>query len=187
MNTVRTFIATPVLIPFDGRLLIGEMKKDIEAYGWGVRWVNPDQLHVTLRFLGDTDTLSVPRIAASLEHAFNGFEPFDPAIRGFGIFGRKSAPRVIWMDLDGKEFFINLKEKVDRALESLLPGEEELPFKPHLTIGRVKRTGNAGGLMEVIRAYSEGLEIPVRVERIIFYKSTLQSGGPVYTPLKTIE
>ena len=186
MESVRTFIAVPLKLPEKLIDLTERVKKACENEGWGVKWINLSQLHVTLHFIGDIDQLVIPLISDSLEDSISSFKGWRSGITGFGVFGRGKAPRIIWMGFKNERVFSILKKKIDESLKNILPIEQELSFKPHATIGRIKRPGNLPGLKEILDYYNEDLNVPVEINRVIFYKSELQKKGPIYSPLKTI-
>jgi RNA 2',3'-cyclic 3'-phosphodiesterase len=186
MDTTRAFIAVPVMLPAELLDKAEDLKNEIISEGWGIKWVNFSQLHVTLRFLGEIESSLIPEISGSLEELLSDCTGGQINVTGFGFFGRRKDPRVLWMGLDGEEIFTEMKRRVDLALKNILPGEEVQPFKPHLTIGRVKYPGNPRVLADILEFYSKDLEIPVELNRVIFYKSELQKKGPLYSPLKII-
>lgn len=103
-----------------------------------VRWTPPEQIHLTLRFLGNISADSVPELEAALRRACAGVSAFGLAAEGFGCFPDGSHPRILWIGMNGE--LDSLTSLVERVVRETGPwGErEDKAFHPHLTIGRVK-------------------------------------------------
>ena len=153
-----------------------------------VQWVKADNIHLTLKFLGDISANDVPKIAEALAASVNSVEPFQFTAAGLGCFPNLRKPRVVWagVEEDGARKLIALAEAVEAALNPLGYPPEERPFSPHITLGRVRRetpppdaarTGQAVAAQPAVRY---GIE---SVNAIHLMKSDLQPGGAVYTLL----
>jgi 2'-5' RNA ligase len=177
----RTFIA--VKIETGEKLkdlvstLASEMKED------PIRWVSTDHMHLTLAFLGDTDDETVKRVISMLESNCTGFGEVNFTISGLGVFRNISDPRVIWAGIGSDEKFENLFKTIKDGLGSIGISIEERQFKPHLTLGRVKRLKNKSTLERMIGQFSETIFQEVSVSEVVFYESILQQSGPLYLPL----
>jgi 2'-5' RNA ligase len=105
-----------------------------------VRWVAPEGIHLTLKFLGDTPRTRVPQIEAALQRACLGFEPFEFSVEGRGCFPNTRRPRVVWVAVRDKgQNLMRLSAAVEHEVEPLGWPTEERGFSPHLTLGRVGR------------------------------------------------
>lgn len=186
METIRTFIASPVDTPSVMKVRILSIIQELNRAGWKIKWVDPELLHLTYRFLGETDIAQVPEISSSLLRSFRGIKKVSAEIIRFGFFGSVRSPRVIWIGLDNAEAFSRIKDCVDMALADLIPLNDERTFRPHLTIGRVKQPGDPDVLRGIMEEERSQPRVSLEVERIIFYRSVLQKRGPVYSPLETI-
>jgi 2'-5' RNA ligase len=187
MGNVRSFIAVPIGISPGLTEVIHDLILEINREGWRIRWVNISQVHVTLRFLGEIEQSIIPDISASLDQYLPGFHKEQVHVTGFGYFGSGKSPRVIWMGLDNEAYFSNLKKRVDEALQRILPEDSRQPFKPHVTLGRVRRAAGAGVLDRIFGKYRPDLHHPVEAKRVVLYRSDLSPKGPLYTALKIIE
>ncbi len=104
-----------------------------------VRWVKPDQMHLTLKFLGDVSADAVPSVIAGLQRIGSEFAPFALKLGGWGCFPNFSKPRVIWIGLEGAlDPLRGLQARVEQETASLSGHKEDKPFAPHLTLGRTK-------------------------------------------------
>jgi 2'-5' RNA ligase len=143
-----------------------------------VRWVAPDNMHLTLRFLGDTPEDKLPVIAAELDAITQQFQPFQLHLNEIGCFPNRKRPRVIWAGLEGELKTLNvLQSRIEKAVQSLGWEEDDRPFRAHLTIGRVKDSSQAARL-----SWEQQLDrqvVPVTAVNLI--ESQLRPSGPVYT------
>lgn len=134
----------------------------------GVRWVCGRPIHLTLKFLGEVEESRVPTLREAL--ACVRMAPFEIRVRGIGSF-----PRVIWAGVEGP--VASLAERIEAACIPLGFAREDRPFKPHATIGRVKKGR--------VRCESDADFGAQRVESFALMKSDLRPEGPVYTELET--
>ncbi len=148
----------------------------------GVRWVPAESVHLTLKFLGDVDEEMVPRLKEALVAVAAAAEPFALSLSGGGCFPNARAPRVVWVGLgEGAEEAAALARAVERALQPLGFAAENRPFKPHLTIGRVKdpraAAPTAARKIEQLLGYGAPA---ARVVAVALIKSTLTAEGSRY-------
>jgi RNA 2',3'-cyclic 3'-phosphodiesterase len=182
MATLRTFIAVPVPAPQPLRKLIAQLA----ALGRAIKPVDPDQLHVTLKFLGDTAAGQVPELAAAVRHGVSGQAAFDVALRRTGVFPHARRPTVVWAGIERGDPLTRIANDLEQRLESLGFPREHRAYQPHLTLARI-RSRPPGELAALLERESQSDFGAVSIESVVFYQSELQSGGPVYTPLETIE
>lgn len=147
-----------------------------------INWVKPDNLHITLKFLGDTPPEDIPSISSRLKQCATALSPFDFSIKNFGYFGNLRFPRVLWMGIEQEEKNIeNAFRLIQKEMDSLGFREEKQVFKPHLTIGRIKKMEDTRRLRELESEFS-GTELQqVQVDSFTLFKSKLTSTGPVYS------
>jgi 2'-5' RNA ligase len=149
-----------------------------------VTWVNPQQLHWTLKFLGDTPLLDVPRICAAVTKAVADFAPIDIAAEGVGAFPDLERPRTIWVGAgEGTDELIALHAAIDGGLADIGFRPEGRRYRPHLTIGRVR---GQQGLDELGRRIAEQGNFDAGLSTIYdvgVFSSELTRHGPIYEPL----
>ncbi len=105
----------------------------------GAKVMSPDSLHITLRFLGDQDPAMTTELCQALEEAVEGEGPFEMAFRSVGCFPGEHRPRVLWAGVEDGGALPRIVERLERRLQDMgLPGEAR-PFRPHLTLARLKR------------------------------------------------
>lgn len=178
MQQIRAFIA--IELPEDARRALGDTARRLaEQLPQGsVRWVRPELIHLTLRFLGDTAVAKLPTIAAALDALGAQHAPFTLALSEAGCFPNRKRPRIIWAGLDGQLAPLQaLKRDLDRALAASGWELEDRPFQPHLTLGRVKDSRLLQGV-----AWQASVErVGVPVTAVVLMESELTRSGPVYT------
>jgi RNA 2',3'-cyclic 3'-phosphodiesterase len=183
---VRTFIS--VHIPDTVRRDIGAMVDGLRpAGGSEVKWIRPESLHLTLKFLGDVEEGRITAVGSAVETAVSSMPAFDLALGGTGAFPNARRPSVLWIGVPmGAEPMAALAGSIESALAGLGFDREKRPFSAHLTIGRVRPAGNAQRTME--RMAETGFECaPFKVGAVHVMKSELQRSGAEYTVLRTIK
>ena len=154
---IRSFIAIPV--PSAGiRALEDAVKKlDSTDIGGSVRWVRPEGIHLTLKFMGDIQAEMAERILVALPPAAAQFPPFELSISGLGVFPNPRRPRVLWAGVHGDlEILAALQLAVDDAVGKLGLPKEQRSFNPHLTLGRVRRDVPEGQLRKIGEIVTDG-------------------------------
>lgn len=182
MKVIRTFVA--VLIDEDLRKKISEVQEAVKKLAPDVKWVSPENFHVTLKFLGNIDEDVVPKVSAAVDDAVRSHPPFDLTISGLGAFPSPARARVIWVGIeDGREQLVHLASVVEKSLRKLGFQREEKSFKAHITIGRVKTSKYLDKLAAGIAAVDARDLGTQRVSSVAVMESRLQREGPVYVPL----
>ena len=156
---IRSFIA--ILVPQAGIQALEDAVKRLDLdIGGSVRWVRPEGIHLTLKFMGDIQAEMVERVLAALPPVAARFPPFELSISGFGVFPNPRRPQVLWAGLHGDlETLLELQSAVDDAVGELGLSKEQRRFNPHLTLGRVRRDVPDGQLRKIGRVM-EDAELP---------------------------
>ena len=153
----------------------------------GLRWARPESLHLTLRFWGDLRADAVPVVCAGLQRAAAASSPFLAPVRGLGCFPNTKRPRVLWMGLEDPELqLLLLRRRIDAwlAAEELPP--EEKPFRPHLTVARVRRVPERRALDTFLAAHANQPFGSVPVSHLHLMRSDLSGKGAVHTRLHSL-
>ncbi len=185
METIRTFIALE--IPENLRKVISGIQQRLIRNTGGIRWVKPENMHLTLKFLGSTKSERVKEISTGLENAAKEYCPFVINISGIGAFPNPGNPKVIWAGIAENKQLWSFQKRLDNALSELEFPVEKRAFSPHLTLGRVKDTRIKKELGLVLRDFSLDDRDSFEASRIVFFRSDLHPTGPVYTVLKEIK
>ena len=189
-ETLRAFIA--IELPTEVTQHLGNLIQHLRGRGpSGVRWVRPEAIHLTLKFLGSIDVGRVTPILEALERSVQGQLSFRLHLEGAGAFPRLQAPRVLWVGLSGDvETLHRLQQGVEESLAALDFPPEKRPFSPHLTLGRVQRplSPHDRELLPAILGrlpVNEALAIPS--ERVSLMQSTLLPSGAIYRRIGEIQ
>jgi RNA 2',3'-cyclic 3'-phosphodiesterase len=189
MARMRTFIA--VELPPRVKARAAELIKQLRAAAADVNWVHPEQMHLTLKFLGDVPDTEVPDICRVVREVAARFEPFEVICRGAGAFPDIQRPRTVWIGItDGGEELRRLQAALDEDLQAKLGiAREHRGFHPHLTIGRVKREssggeGVLGGLLAQQAQFDADLAV---VDELVTFASFLARRGPTHEALDHAE
>lgn len=184
MDSLRTFIAVELdkqIIEELTRIL--NLLKEAEA---DVKWVNPPNAHITLKFLGSVQEQKIEKISKIIEESVSVYKPFSLATQSLGAFPTLNSPRVIWIGaLSENEKLEELTETLETKLVSLHFAKEKRCFKPHITIGRVRSNKNNVQLINLLRT----LEIAKKemlVKTVTLFKSTLSPKGSIYERLSVL-
>ncbi len=151
-----------------------------------VRWVGENNLHITLKFLGDVSPANLEKLAEALQGETTKHAPFDLSLERIGAFPNSKKARVLWIGIEAPADLGTLQHCVEGVATRLSYPAEERPFSPHLTIGRVNQnasTADLAGIRAALEGCRVGLVGTVRVDAIHIFKSDLLPGGSVYTHL----
>ncbi len=152
-----------------------------------IRWVNPEGIHLTLKFLGDTPAVKQSSLERALTQAAEGHAQFDLAAGGLGCFPNLKRPRVAWVGLhQNLDALVALRNSVEEHIAPLGYPTENHPFNPHLTVGRVRREARRSDVERVgefIASAPPGEPVPFRVAAVTLFRSELKPDGAVYTAL----
>jgi len=180
----RTFIGLPLRV--EGIFLQARHKLIASLKEERISWTNPDQYHVTLRFIGDTDFVKVKEIGNKLHAGIHIPERISLDIASLASFGPRKRPRVIWLGFEETDFFENLKSEVDHVLKQCGIPATEQPFRAHLTLGRVRSLQNLQGYYHAVEEMKQLFPGSVIFEKLVFFRSILGPRGPEYRVLDEI-
>jgi len=182
---IRSFLA--IELPETIQKKIKEVQEDLKSSHADVRWVSPEKIHLTLKFLGNIEELRIEPIVKSVEEPVHITPSFHLWVRGMGAFPHFKNPRVIWMGLvDEKGVLGPFQKQLETELEKIGFQAEDRPFQPHLTLGRAKSNRGRDELIGRMEGYREEEFGDFQVERLILFKSDLRPSGPIYTPLREL-
>ncbi len=181
-SSIRSFIA--IELPENVRRLLEKLSLELKKSDAAVGWVRPESIHLTLKFLGNVAPDVIEQIKPVLSGIASRFSSFRLEAAGCGAFPTIKAPRVIWTGLGGDgETLALLQKEVETAMIPFGFEPENRPFRPHLTIGRVKGRQHLQALQQILLASQGFTAEPFDVEELVLYKSELRPDGARYTPL----
>ena len=190
MATIRSFIA--IELPAAAHQVLAGLQsrlKDVTPPNT-VRWTAPQNIHLTLHFLGNVAVADVEQISDIIEAAASAYPPFLLMLAGLGCFPHTRRPSIVWVGVSEETGTLNklYRDLGDRLKRDIGFAPETRPYSPHLTIGRVKK-GLAGSRLRQLGQVLEpeqaqvGQLLTVDVKEISLIKSDLKPDGPAYTPL----
>ncbi len=152
-----------------------------------IKWVDPDNFHLTLKFLGETQTDKIPFIENSLKEIAKNYKKFEIEISGIGVFPNLYKPKVLWIGINKYEILTEIAHQIDTKLQKIGFEPETRIFKPHLTIGRIKFIRSLSKLKNYVEKNSEKFFNRQKINSIILYQSILSPQGAKYNALKIIK
>ena len=181
---LRTFIAVP--IPADILTRIREVQEAFAAYKFPVRWVRPESIHLTLKFLGEIAEADLERVYDAMAASLQIVRPLSLHAKGVGVFPTVKRPKVLWVGIGGElESLKKIQAELENNLEKIGFPKEKRPFNAHLTLGRVKGKIDSRKLAGAMREFSDFTTESFSAEEIVLFKSDLKPSGAVYTRLRT--
>ncbi len=171
---LRAFVALE--IEPETRARVKAMVDDLRPGLTNVRFVPLEQLHLTLRFLGDIPRSAVAPLSAALERAARECPAADVELEGIGMFPERGHPRVLWLGLALPEPIFTLQAACEAAAQAVGLPPETRPFRPHLTLGRWKGPAPRPSLPGVTLGTT-------RLSRVVLFESELSVSGATHTPL----
>jgi len=183
MALFRGFIAVDVDVSSN----ILDFIEEISKSGANVKLVEPENIHITLKFLGDTKEDLIDDITNITRDSVAGVKPFKIRLVGTGVFPNENYIRVVWIGIKDSEIIAEIANRIDDRLSSLGFKKERRGFSAHLTIGRVRTAENKENLLNIINKYSDLEFCSLDVSSINLVKSDLTPKGPIYTTLKEVK
>ena len=179
----RTFVAIELPRELRARIIEHTAELRREFPDVRARWVREQNLHLTLKFFGDVPVADIQTLSAAVGVATRLIKPFELTVSGCGAFPPRGQPKVLWIGIDDDPGGLStLHEVLERECERPGHAREQRPFRPHLTIARLRSTKDARSLghLHTERGFDSH---PVRVTEILIMRSELGSDGSRYTVL----
>ena len=181
-EAIRTFIA--IELNEEMRSELSSLQSALKKSEADVKWVAPESIHLTLKFLGSIDEEKIKKMQNILSDIVKNFKPFFLSLKDMGAFPKLNYPRVIWVGVDeGKTEVSKLAKELEDGLEKIGISKEGKEFHPHITLGRVKSQKNKDKLSHVIETTKFEPKSKIDVNHLTLFKSQLTPQGPIYTPL----
>ena len=190
MEQIRSFIA--IELPLEVKTELASLEKRIKAgRHYFVKWVDPEGIHLTLKFLGNITSTAVPQIVEAITRAARPISPLRLQVEGLGAFPNLMRPQVIWVGIGGEvEKLGALQKGIDDALSPLGFTPESRSFSPHLTFGRLRDRITLGERQDFAqRISSMGFEtgLSFEVSDIKLMRSQLTPRGAIYSQLASVK
>ena len=182
-DSIRAFIAVELNQAIKD--IVQSAIKSLQESEVDVKWVNAQNAHLTLKFLGNISVDKIPLIRQALQDISRQTLPFVIATEALGAFPSLDTPRVIWLGLkQGHDELKNCARKIENALNGLGFAKESRAFSGHITVGRIKSQKNLKNLASLLKEKPFGGAETQEVKALTLFKSTLTSNGPVYDAIE---
>ncbi len=186
MEKIRTFIAIKLAPEIISN--IGRVQEELKRTDAQVKWVEPDNIHLTLKFLGHVTLAELEKVKITTKETLGPFAPFEISVARLGAFPKIKYPRVIWVGIDrGREELKRITSHLEERLTRIGFAREKREFSPHLTLGRVKSRKGRERLIEALSLVKASNLGNMKVTKISIMKSELRLQGPIYTSLEEID
>lgn len=181
--TFRAFISVDI----DATPKLGEFEERLRGSNAFLKLVDLENIHLTLKFLGNTDEALIDDIIGIMALSVEEIEPFTMEMKGTGAFPNPNYMKVIWVGLENADALVIISKKLDRELTKLGFKREKRGFRPHITMARVKGPKNKKRLAQILKEYEGESFGSQNVECIRLKKSVLSREGPAYTTVKEVK
>jgi 2'-5' RNA ligase len=181
---MRSFIA--IDLPPDIKESIRGVICELSAGATGIRWVSVENIHLTLKFLGEVKEDLVPKVEKQLRAAAVKHKAFNITVRGAGAFPNLRSPNVLWIGIEVSEALLSLFRDIEAGMAGLGFEPEARRFSPHLTVGRVKDKNGTEPAMRRLSTYKDTIFGTIDVQEIRLMKSVLKPSGAEYSSVADI-
>ena len=185
---MRAFIA--IELPEDIRKALAQLQNRLKSCGADVKWVEPNNIHLTLKFLGEIDDTQFNKITSILQNFLASANSFSAVISSIGAFPNINSPKVIWIGIDKGDNEVKVIAKsLENEIKNVGIAMEDKSFSSHITIARIRSTLNLGKLVKELKILESDFSLQVRgfdVTKITLFKSSLTPKGPIYEILKEV-
>jgi 2'-5' RNA ligase len=178
----RTFIATKINPGTKFLNTYTKLKNELENEK--IKWVDKNNFHLTLFFLGDTSEEQINQVRLQLSNIADQFQAFQIKLKGLGVFKNFHKPRVLWAGIYEYEYLRQIKEYIDKEMLKIGFNPDAREFKPHLTISRIKWVDDKDKLKKLVKEHEDVFFEDQTIREITFYESILRPEGPEYKPIE---
>ncbi|MFH1646044.1 MAG: RNA 2',3'-cyclic phosphodiesterase [Candidatus Omnitrophota bacterium] len=181
---MRTFIA--IDINEDSKKELADLILNLKKTENNIKWVEPRNIHLTLKFLGNVSDELIEKIKIELKKISKSHKAFEMHLAQAGVFPKLTSPRVLWVGTDeGNEEILKLQSKIEDSMERLGLKKETRPFFTHTTLGRVKELKEKTKLTKKIEKENNfSSQYINHIDKITLYQSKLTPKGPIYSVIE---
>lgn len=185
IESKRLFLAIKIIASDKFINTICELKQHLKHEN--IRWIKTENLHLTLRFLGDTSFDEIQGIIDAITKAIENVKPFNIEILKLGVFGSSYHPKVIWFQIKDDDVLKNMERKISSELDIVGFRRDRQNFVPHLTIARMKSLTDKNLFKEIIKNYKDKIIQESEVQEVILYESILKRTGAIYKVIQKFD
>lgn len=181
---MRCFIAIEIPEVIKSELL--EIGEELKKHGADVRWVKPDNIHLTLKFLGNIKEEIAGKISGIIEAICSHYDSFDLTIKGLSVFPNRKSPRVLWVGIEGNNILATLQKEVDEGMSSIGFENEKREFTAHFTLGRFRSSRGKEALLDTINQRKNDNFGSITVRSLSLMKSDLSPTEAKYSKISEV-
>lgn len=189
---MRCFIA--IEIPDEVKSTLTMLQEELKKCGADVRWIAPDNIHLTLKFIGSVEEKEISKVMEIMEHICKRYSPFNLELKGMGIFPNTKFPRVLWIGVEDNTTLKGLWEDIEKNMAKIGFERENRGFTAHLTLGRFRTSeGKANlfpkgkvNLLEIVKLHKGNSFGIIEVRSVSLMRSELRPEGARYTKLAEV-
>ncbi len=186
MYTKRTFLAIHIPTGTEYPLMVERLKKNLPHEKF-INYCRPENIHLTLKFLGSTPIDDIPNIIEACQKVAKRHQPFTMDFDRTGFFGSNHVPRVLWLGMnDQPQALFDLEADLLDAFDDLGYLRDRQNFVPHLTVCRIKPLVDKQFFLKVCNGIEQKTYLHADVKELVYFQSILQPTGPIYKVIKTI-
>lgn len=179
---MRCFIA--IELPEAVKSTLSGIEEELKKSKADVRWVKPDNVHLTLKFFGNIEDKKTEKIIEIMENICSQYAPFTIEIKGMGTFPNIKSPRVLWVGIEGNDTLKTLQEEIENKMESIGFEREDRAFTAHLTLGRFRSSIEKEGLLKAVKLHEKDTFVgSINVQSLSLIRSDLHPEGARYTKI----
>ena len=183
----RTFLAIPIQTGTEFPALMNRLQKNLEHERRNINWCKDNQIHLTLKFVGDTPDEDIPKIINVCQEVAKNHQPFIMDFNRTGIFGSNHSPRVLWLGMSEEpKALYELEEDILDAFDGLGYLRDRQNFVPHLTLCRIKQLIDKPFFQQIYQGIEQKTYLHADVKELVYFQSFLQPTGAVYKALRRI-
>lgn len=182
-DKIRIF--TALEIPEPVKVRAREIQGELKKHNCRVSWTQPDGMHLTIKFMGDTHFYMLNRIGSAFADVCKKYKGFDIQLTETGYFGGKR-PTVMWLGTSFSDELLNFHKEIDKTAEEFGFKPEKRNFQPHITLGRIRDQFHVARMIEQLK----NIELEAQsftADEMILFKSDLRPAGTVYLPLQQMK
>ncbi len=183
---MRTFISIDLDKEKTKQNLIEVQKKITDTDSGEINLVKPDNFHITMKFLGDVEEPRINEVKQILEK-YDEYPKKTLKVNEIGVFPHYGYIKVIWAGLEDDPDLSDVKNSLESDLSDLGFERDDKEFKPHITIGRVKKVWDKDSLVGLLKTLKNDESGKMKIDALKLKKSTLTSDGPIYKTLKEVK
>ncbi len=181
---MRCFIA--IELPDPVKSCLTQLQDEFKKCKADIRWVNPGNVHLTLKFLGNIKEEMLQTIINSMKKVCSSTNPFNLEIKGIGMFPNIKSPRVLWLGVENNSFIMSLQAGIEKEMEKAGFKQEERKFKAHLTIGRFRSSPGKEDIFKSVSTHEKDSFGIINVNSLLLMKSDLNPEGARHTMIAEI-